>query len=96
MRKGRGQITKLSDLFEKYTKTLKAPQGIVVTCFIEVVEDLVGLPILKKDVTYTVYTKTLAVRVQGPLKSEILLRKKEIIAHMKGRLGEGNAPVEIL
>lgn len=96
MRKGRGQITKLSDLFDKYVKTLKAPQGVVVSCFIEVVEELIGIPIAKKDVTYTVYTKTLAVRVQGPLKSEIILRKKEILAHIKGRLGEGNAPVEIL
>lgn len=96
MRQGRGQITKLSDLFDKYKKTLKAPQGIVVSCFIEVVEDLIGIPVAKKDVKYTVYTKTLAVRVQGPLKSEILLRKKEILSHMKGRLGEGSAPLEIL
>lgn len=96
MRQGRGQITKLSDLFDKYKKTLKAPQGVVVSCFVEVVEDLIGIPVAKKDVKYTVYTKTLAVRVQGPLKSEILLRKKEILSHMKGRLGEGSSPLEIL
>ncbi len=95
MRQGRGQITKLSDLFEKYTKTLKAPQGIVVNCFVEVVEELIGIPVAKKEVSYTVYTKTLTVRAQGPLKSEIILRKNEILAHMKGRLGEGSAPVEI-
>lgn len=87
---------KLGDLFEKYKKTLKAPQGVVIDCFIEVTEDVIGLRIAKESVSYAVHTKTLSARVSGPLKSEIKLRKKEILTHMKGRLGDQGAPVEIL
>ncbi len=96
MRKGRGEIIKLSALFEKYKKTLRAPQGVVIDCFREVTEDVIGLSISKESVSYSVHTKTLSVRVSGPLKSEIKLRKKEILTHMKGRLGDQGAPIEIL
>lgn len=96
MRKGRGEIVKLSTLFEKYKKTLKAPQGVVTECFREVVEELIKYTIPKEKVRYTVHSKTLSVSVSGPLKSEIQLRKKEILNHLKGRLGENNAPKEIL
>ena len=96
MRKGRGEIIKLSTLFEKYKKTLKAPQVIVIDCFCEVIEELLKYPISKEKVKYLVHTKTLKINAPGPLKSEIQLRKKEIIAHMKGRLGEQSAPCEIL
>ncbi len=94
--KGRGEIKKLSDLFEKYKTTLKAPQGTVVDCFREVVEDVVGVPVRKESIKYTVYTKTISVSVSGPLKSEIKLHKDEILSHMKGRLGEQSAPTEII
>ena len=96
MRKGRGEITRLSALFEKYRQTLRAPQGAVIDCFCEVVEDLIGVPVSKSDISYTVHSQTLSVRARGPLKSEIQLRKKEILTHMQGRLGAKNAPAEIL
>jgi hypothetical protein len=96
MRKGRGEITKLSALFEKYRSTLRAPQSSVIDCFCDVVEDLVGVPVSKASVSYAVHSKTLALRLSGPLKSEIQLRKGEILSHMKGRLGEQNAPAEII
>ena len=96
MRKSDGGAKKLSDLFDKYKTLLKAPQGIVISCFCEVVEDVVGLPIHKEKVKYTVYTKTLSVSVSGPLKSEIELRKQEILNHMKGRLGDQGAPSDII
>lgn len=96
MRKGRGEITKLSSLFEKYKKLLKAPQGVVIESFIEVVDDVIGIKVAKEQISYTVHSRTLSVRVSGPLKSEIKLRKKEILTHMKGRLGDQSAPLEIL
>jgi len=96
MRKGRGEITKLSTLFEKYKKTLKAPQGVVTDCFKEVIAELFSIHIPTQNIKYSVFNKTLSVTVQGPLKSEIRLRKKEILNHMKGRLGEQSAPSEIL
>lgn len=96
MRKGSGDIRKLGDLFEKYRQNLKAPQKTVVSAFCEVVEDVLGITIDASKVSYTPHTKTLAVKVGGPLKSEVQLHKEEIIAHMKGRLGEKSAPNEIL
>jgi hypothetical protein len=96
MRKGRGEITKLSSLFEKYTKLLKAPQGVVVDAFREVVQDVLNLDIPKEKITYTVRSRTLSVAVFGPRKSEIQLHKREIISHLKGRLGEQSAPLEII
>ncbi|MEX0930739.1 MAG: hypothetical protein WDZ68_00420 [Candidatus Paceibacterota bacterium] len=96
MRKGRGEVKKVGDLFEKYKKTLIAPQKTVINAFIEVVGDMFNIEIDPARVKYTPSTKTLSVAVQGPLKSELQLRRDEILTHMKGRLGEKNAPHTIL
>jgi len=95
MRKGSGEIKKLSDLFEKYRNTLKAPQKTVVSAFCEVVEDVLGVTVDQKKVSYTPHNRTLTLSVGGPLKSEILLHKEEILTHLKGRLGEQGAPKEM-
>ena len=95
-RKIPGEITKISNLFETYKKRLKAPQGVVIEAFIDVVRDLMSVEITKKQCRYTVATKTLGITLAGPLKTEILLRKGEILTHMKGRLGEKSAPKNIV
>ncbi len=94
MARGEG-IKPLGSLFEKYKKVLKAPQGVVVDAFIEVVADLVGIEIPKERVIYKVHSKTLSVSVSSPLKSEILLKKKEILTHLRGRLGGNSVPKDI-
>ena len=96
MRKGRGEITKLSTLFEKYKNTLRAPESSVIDGFRDIVLELIKIEIPKTKVRYKVHSKTLSTTLSGPLKSEIALRKKEIIIHLKGRLGEQNAPVDII
>jgi hypothetical protein len=96
MRKGRGEIIKINTLFEKYKNVLRAPQSTVVDAFCEVVEELIGVPITSKNITYTVSSRTLSVRVSGPIRSEIRLHEGEILNHLKGRLGERNAPLRIL
>ena len=96
MRKGRGEIKKVGDLFEKYKKTLKAPQGTVIEAFREVLSELLSIEISKDKVKYSPATKTLSVTQGGPLRSEIRLHQEEILAHMKGRLGEKSAPNKIL
>ena len=95
MPRGEG-IKKIDSLFDKYKKVLKAPQGVVVDSFIEVVNDLVGVEIPKERIKYSTHTKTLSLTISGPLKSEILLHKDEIVAHMKGRIGAQSAPKNIL
>ncbi len=96
-KKKRGQgIVKVADLFEKYRKVLKAPQGVVVTAFLEVIFDLLGVRIEKEQCVYQVSSKTLSVQVPGMIKSEIKLQKKLILQKMAEKLGEKSAPVEIL
>lgn len=97
MKKQRGgDIKKVGDLFDKYKRILRAPQGVVTDAFIEVVSDLVGIEIPKERLTYTTHNKTLTMRISGPLKTEILLKKKEILLHMKGRIGEKSVPKVLL
>jgi|GEM_PF-371488 len=92
-RKGRrGEITKVSDLFEKYKTILKAPQGTVVKEFIEVVQDLLGIKIDRKYIRYSVATKTISLTAPSALKQEISLHREEILLHLKARLGEKSAP----
>lgn len=95
MARGEG-IKKIDGLFDKYKRVLKAPQGVVVDSFIEVVGDLIGVEIPKERIRYATHTKILSLSISGPLKSEILLHKGEIIQHLKGRLGQQSAPKDIL
>lgn len=96
-KKKRGQgIVKVSDLFKKYTDVLKAPQGIVVTAFIEVIFEVLGVRIEKEQCTYSVASKTLSTRLPGMIKSEIKLQKKLILQKMVEKLGPKSAPKEIL
>lgn len=97
MRKeGRGGITKIADLFAVYKARLKAPQGAVVKVFGEVVHDLLNIHIEEKWCSYAVASKILYLSSPGPIKSEVLMHKKEILNHLKGRLGEKSAPHDIV
>ncbi len=89
-------IKKLSDLFDKYKNTLKAPQASVVKAFCEVVDEVLDITIEPTDIKYNVYNKTINLRVSGIIKTEIKIHQEEILAHLKGRLGVDNAPKTIL
>lgn len=91
-----GDAKKISDLFAKYKNTLVAPESSVVEAFIEVVDDMFGIEIPKKNIRYQPSTKTLSLTGNSALKSEIKIKEKEVINHLKGRLGPKNAPKAIL
>ncbi len=96
-KKPRGQgIKKVSDLFAKYKKQLHAPEGVVLDACIGVIEDLFSLTLEKNQCSFSPRTKTLTLRIPGPLKSEILLRKKEVLTHIRGRVPGSTYPEEIL
>lgn len=92
----RGELKKASDLFEKYKARLVAPEGSVVNAFIEVVEDLFGIKLSSSQVKYRPGTKTLSLIGVAPLRQEIKRREREVLDHLKGRLGEKGAPKTIL
>lgn len=96
MRKERGGIQKVGDLFDKYRQNLIAPEASVISAFVEVVDDLFGIRVPIERVRYKTSTKTISLTGRGPLKSEIQLHKKEILLHLKGRLGGKNAPSNIM
>ena len=91
MPRGEG-IKPISSLFEKYKQQLIAPQKSIIKTFCEVVDDLYGLPLKESMVEYSVYTKTISLKTPGPLRTEILLHKEEILTHLQGRLGVKSAP----
>jgi translation elongation factor EF-Tu-like GTPase len=95
-RQGRGEVKKISELFQVYATRFKAPEKTVIKTFQEVIKDLFSVQIAEKSCSYAVHSKTLSIQNNGQLKSEILIRKNEVLSHLKGRLGEKNAPNEIL
>jgi len=95
MARGEG-VKKLGDLFSVYKERLVAPQGAVIDTFLEVSHDLLSVQIAKERVSYNPRSKTLSLAIGGPLKAEVLLRKDEILSHIKARLSGRSAPTEIL
>ncbi len=93
---GRGEIVKVGDLFSKYKNILKAPEGSVKKAFVEVVADLLQINVKENNLGYSPHTKVVSIKSGGPLKSELLLHKTEILTHLKGRLGAESAPKDII
>lgn len=92
----RGELKKLSSLFDKYKERLVAPEASVVNAFLEVVTDMWGVDLKRESVRYNPSSKTLSFVGKGPLHTEIRLREKEILDHLRGRLGEKGAPKKII
>lgn len=85
-------MTHIGALFESYKKRLRPPQQSVVRVFVEVVDEVLGVTIAVDDVTYNTYTKMLHLAVPGLVKNEIKLHEEEVLSHLRGRLGEHEAP----
>lgn len=96
MSKKERKLSPITDLFDKYKRTLKAPQGVVIEAFVEVVADITGFTLNHDQVRYTVVTKTISIRASGALKTEIKLNQEEILRHLRGRLGLSSTPKLIL
>lgn len=92
----KGGIKPITNLFEKYAKLLVAPQSTVVLTAVEVIKDLCGFEVQKSALRYSPQSKVLTITVPGPQKSEILMRRSEILAHIEGRVGSKSAPKSIL
>lgn len=93
---GKSEPTKISALFEVYKKRLRAPQASVVNATIDVIEDLLGVKLTPDLFSYSPTSRILRINARGAMKSEIFLRKEEILTHLTGRLGSQSAPTTIL
>ena len=96
MKKRRGEIIKVSSLFEKYKKRLKPPQGSVIKEVIEVVEDITGIILENSQIKYSIHTKVISIQAPSLIKQEIKLKQDEILIHLKARLGVNNIPTIFL
>lgn len=92
----RGELKKLSSLFDKYKERLVAPEASVIDAFVEVVKDLLGFDMDKEKIRYSPGSKTLSLVGSGALRSELKLHEKEILTHLTARLGNKSAPLKIL
>ncbi len=95
--KKRGRdIVRVSDLFSKYKKLLKAPQGTVIQSCIDVINDIYGIPLKKNQCVYQVQSKTLVLHIPGTIKTEILLNKEVILQEIAKKVGVESTPKNIL
>jgi hypothetical protein len=85
----------INSLFDRYKQQLRPPQKVVVDEVIEVIEDLFTITLEPSRIEYKSYEKCIYLRVSGVLKSELLLRKDEILAHIRARLGVNQGPTDI-
>jgi hypothetical protein len=85
----------INTLFDQYKQRLRPPQKVVVDEVVGVLEDIFTVTLESSQVEYKPYEKCIYLRVSGVLKTEILLRKDEILAHIRGRLGVTQSPTDI-
>ncbi len=96
MRKSRGEIVAIKDLFAKYRLNLQAPQKSVEVEAIKAIGEVVGIRLSEDQVRYTVSTQVLYIKASGILKQEVKIKEREIIKNLKQALGTKSAPKTIL
>jgi hypothetical protein len=88
-------MKRLGDLFERYRTRIKAPQASVEKECLVIIKELTQFDLQLSQVEYTVSTRTLSLRVPSILRTEILLKKSEILEKLKAHLGADNCPTYI-
>ena len=88
-------MKRLGDLFERYRTRIKAPQASVEKECLIIIKELTQFDLQLSQVEYTVSTRTLSLRVPSILRTEILLKKAEILEKLKAHLGADNCPTYI-
>lgn len=96
MFKRRGEIVAVKDLFEKYRKTLQAPQKTVEMEALRVIGEITGLQLKEEQLKYTVSSRVLTIKAPSLLRQEVALKQPQILVELKKRLGAKNAPQTIL
>lgn len=89
----RGEVVKLGSLFEKYEKLLIPPQASVEKEVMKVISEVCGRTLSPGQVSYTVSTKTIYLKVPSILKSDILRSREEVLSRLRSALVRG--PVDI-
>jgi hypothetical protein len=96
MFKRRGEITAIKNLFEKYRKTLQAPQKTVELEGIRIIGEMTNITLREDQLEYTVSTRVLSVKAPSLIKQEIKMKQQAVLDELKNRLGAKSAPQTIL
>lgn len=85
----RGEVVKLGSLFEKYEKLLIPPQASVEKEVIKIIGEVCGRTLVPGQVSYTVATKMVYLKVPSILKSDIMRSREEILSRLRSSLVQG-------
>lgn len=91
-----GELTSITSLLDRYRERLRPPQASVEKVVVAVIQEEIGISLRPEQVSYTVATKTLVLRVPSVLKTELLTKRQTILSVTKQRLGRHNAPETLL
>lgn len=96
MKQRRGELTKVSTLFDKYVRLLVPPQSSVEKVACEVINAHLRCVVTVEQVTYTVPTRTLYVAAPALYKQEVRMQHDSILGELRQRLGPERCPLTIL
>ena len=90
------EMKKLSSLFERYQKILVPPQASVEKRVAEIICEITPLTIKPEQVSYSVGSKTISLKVPSIIKSQLQHHKATILGRLESEMGIKNSPKTIL
>lgn len=89
------KLESLGNLLLRYKTHLKAPQGAVLEAFVRTAARH-GISLKKSECRYNASARILSVVTPGPMKMEVLMKKKILLEGLLSELGQKSAPKDIL
>ena len=86
------EMKKLGTLFERYQKILVPPQASVEKRVAEIITTQTPLTITADQVSYSVPTKTISLKVPSVIKSELHRHKDTVLKQLESEMGIKNCP----
>lgn len=86
------QMKHLGSLFARYQKILVPPQASVEKRVAEIICEITPLKITKEQVSYSVGSRTIVLKVPSILKSELQHHKTAILGRLESEMGVKNSP----
>ena len=86
----------LSTILEKFQKRFTPPQASVQRRVAELICELTPLKVTSEQITYSVASKTITLKLPSILKSELQHHKPAILQRLEQEMGIKNAPKTIL
>ena len=88
--------SQLGNLLERYKRCFTPPQASVEKECITVIKEVCDIGLLPHQVSYTVSTRTIAIKAPSLLRSELRLHHEAILVALGKRLGNKNSPHTII